>query len=155
RPRKYPRPDEPAKGYTRIYVDETGAQLAQPITEATPVPERRPAPEPQPSIEVALPADADVRKMVDEYGELDRQVQLHAAVALRHDTLKKAIKRMFDGVPADADGTIEGNVYLLRLSPRERERKVRSMDELIAVVGLETFCEVVTVSLAALEDRIG
>src|SRR5262245_17502750 len=101
RPRKHPLPDapaaEPSKSYTRIYVDDTGRDLAQPITEAAPAKERRPAPEPQPSVEVALPADADVRKIVDEYGELDRQVQLHAAVALRHDVLKKAIKGMFDG----------------------------------------------------------
>jgi len=121
-----------SKGYTRIFVDEHGADLAVPITEETEVTRRRPAREPAaPSVDLALPADVEQRRMIDEYGELDRRMQLRASDVARYETLKRAIKSWFDGAPPDADGTVEGEVYLLHLSARERERRVRDMRELL------------------------
>ena len=76
--------------------------------------------------EVAVPADRAQRQMVDEYGELDRRMQLTAPDVARYDVLKRAIKSWFDVMPPDADGVLEGRVYRLHLSARERERRVRS-----------------------------
>lgn len=145
-----------SKGYTRIFVDEHGADLAVPITEETEMTRRRPAREPAaPSVDLALPADVEQRRMIDEYGELDRRMQLRASDVARYETLKRAIKSWFDGAPPDADGTVEGEVYLLHLSARERERRVRDMRELLEVIGLDTLLELATVGLGVLEDRIG
>jgi hypothetical protein len=145
-----------SKGYSRIFVDEHGADLAVPITEETEVKRRGPAREPAaPSVELAIPTDLEMRKICDEYGELDRRMQLRAADTARYETLKKAIKSWFDGAPPDADGTVEGEIYLLHLSARERERRVRDMRELLEVIGLDALLEVCTVALGALEDRIG
>lgn len=162
RPRKYPlpavattEPPEPSKGYTRIYVDQHGAALATPVTESEPRPERRPAPAPQPTQDVTLASDEAQRAMIDEYGELARRVQMHEADRQRFELLKTQIKAWFDSAPADADGDVDGNLYRLHVTARERERRIRSMQALIETIGLEKFLELCTVSIGALEDTIG
>lgn len=156
-PRK---PAEPAldahpKGYSKIYVGEDRQDLAEPVTTETERRGPRPVPIPIPSLEVALPSNLDQRKMIDEYGELDRRKQLHAADEARYETLKRAIKGWFDQAPADADGIVEGDLYRLHLSARERERKIRDMKELADVIGIEKLLELASVALTALENIMG
>jgi hypothetical protein len=122
-------------------------------TQPVPAPPRRGRP--PVSVEVAAPIDRQQRKMVDEYGELDRRMQMLAPDTARYEVLKKAIKSWFDGMPPDADGIVEGNVYRLHLSARERERRVRSMRDLVGVIGLDKFLELATVPIGALEDLLG
>ena len=105
--------------------------------------------------EVAVPVDRAQRQMVDEYGELDRRMQLTAPDVARYDVLKRAIKSWFDVMPADADGVLEGRVYRLHLSARERERRVRSMRDLVEVIGLDKFLELASVAIGPLEDLLG
>ena len=105
--------------------------------------------------EVAVPVDRAQRQMVDEYGELDRRMQLTAPDVARYDVLKRAIKSWFDVMPADADGVLEGRVYRLHLSARERERRVRSMRDLVDVIGLDKFLELANVACGPLEDLLG
>ena len=93
--------------------------------------------------------------MVDEYGELDRRMQLTAPDVARYDVLKRAIKSWFDVMPPDADGVLEGRVYRLHLSARERERRVRSMRDLVEVIGLDKFLELASVASGPLEDLLG
>jgi hypothetical protein len=107
------------------------------------------------SAEVAVSVDREQRKMVDEYGELDRRMQLLNPDVVRYDALKRAIKSWFDRVPADADAIVEGEVYRLHLSARERERRVRSMRALVDVIGLDKFLEMASVPIGALEDLLG
>jgi hypothetical protein len=107
------------------------------------------------SLELAVTVDREQRKMVDEFGELDRRMQLLSPDAARYDGLKRAIKSWFDRVPADVDGIVEGEVYRLHLSARERERRVRSMRDLVEVIGLDKFLELCSVPIGALEDLLG
>jgi hypothetical protein len=107
------------------------------------------------NLEVAVTVDRAQRQMVDEYGELDRRMQLLSPDAARYDVLKRAIKSWFDRVPADADGIVEGKVYRLHLSARERERRIRSMRDLVAAVGLDKFLELASVPIGVLEDLLG
>lgn len=146
-----------SKGYTRIFVAEDGTHLTVPIVEETETTRRQARPSASaaaPSVALAL-TDVEQRRMIDEYGELDRRMQLCASDVARYETLKKAIKSWFDAAPPDADGTVEGEVYLLHLSARERERRVRDMRELLEVIGIDALLELATVALGALEDRIG
>ena len=99
--------------------------------------------------------DREQRKMVDEYGELDRRMQLLSPDTARYDTLKRAIKSWFDRLPPDVDGIVEGQVYRLHLSARERERRVRSMRDLVAAIGMEKFWEICTVPIGAIQDLLG
>jgi hypothetical protein len=82
-------------------------------------------------------------------------MQLLAPDVARFESLKRAIKSWFDRLPADAEGTIEGNLYRLHLSARERERRVSSMRALVDVIGLEKFLELASVPIGALEDLLG
>lgn len=115
-------------------------------------PARIEAPKPA---EVAVSLDRLQRKMVDEYGELDRRLQMQAPDTARYELLKRAIKSWFDGAPADADGIVEGTIYRLHFSARERERRVRSLRDLVGVIGLDKFLELASVPIGALEDLLG
>lgn len=125
-------------------------------------PERAPARRGRPpkavaahSAELAVTVDRMQRQMVDEYGELDRRMQMLARDVARYDVLKRAIKSWFDGLPPDVDSTVEGQVYRLHLSARERERRVRNMRDLVASIGIEKFLEIANVTIGALEDMMG
>ena len=148
--------EPPSHGYTRIYLDETGAALAEPLTESEPrKAPPKPAPAPAPTEDVTLASDEAQRALIDEYGELARKVLMHAATAARFELLKGQIKAWFDSAPCDADGDVDGVLYRIHVTARERERRVRSMSELYNAIGLEKFLEVATVTIGALEDAIG
>jgi hypothetical protein len=118
----------------------------------------RPPAEPQAPVEileVTVASDAEQRKMIDEYGELDRRMQLHAAETARYELLKRVIKSWFDQAPADADGAVEGEIYRLHLTARERERRIRDMRELVELIGLDKLLELASVKLSTLEDLLG
>jgi len=118
-------------------------------------PPRRPVPQAKEADVAAVGIDRHQRLLVDEYGELDRRMQCNAPDVGRYELLKKAIKAWFNAMPPDADATIEGDVYRLHVSARERERRVKSMRGLIAVIGMDKFCEIATVPIGAIEDLIG
>lgn len=107
--------------------------------------------------EVAAPADRMRLEMVDEYGELARQVQMFEPVQARFELLKHAIKSWFDDAPADAEASIEGKVYLLNISARQRVRKIRDIHELAAATGTKELLDIMThhVPLGPLEELIG
>jgi hypothetical protein len=110
---------------------------------------------PAATAELAVTVDREQRRMVDEYGELDRRMQMLAPDAARYETLKRAIKSWFDQAPPDVDGIVEGQVYRLHLSARERERRARSTRDVLAAVGEEEFFDLVSVPIGALEDLLG
>lgn len=139
--------------YTKIFVRE--GEIAPPAEPEPGKREKLPEPEFTPSVEVSVSSDADQRRLIDEYGELDRKMQLRAMDSARYETLKRAIKSWFDQAPADADGYVEGEIYMLHLSARERERKMRSMRELVDAIGIDRFLDLVTVSIGAIENLIG
>lgn len=107
--------------------------------------------------EVAAPADRVKLAMCDEYGELDRQLQVIAPVMARHELLKRAIKSWFDHAPADAEACIEGKVYLLNISARERVRRIRDIQQLALEVGTDDLLDILAkfVPLGVIEDLIG
>lgn len=140
------------RGHVRMYIRE--GQEPAPPDEPEPAPKPK-APEYEPEIEVSLTSNSDQRRIVDEYGELDRRMQLRAMDAARYDVLKRAIKSWFDQAPADADGTVDGEFYLLHLSARERERKVRNLRQVIEIIGLDKFLELVVLPIGRLEDLLG
>jgi hypothetical protein len=82
-------------------------------------------------------------------------MQIRAADVARYESLKKAIKNWFSSVPPEADGCVEGDVYLLHLSACERERKIRDMHALVELIGLDKVLELATVPLGMLENLLG
>lgn len=97
------------------------------------------------------------REMIDEFGELNRQVQMFEPVQTRFELVKKAIKSWFDDAPADAEATVEGKVYLLHISARQRVRRIRDMQQLALEVGHDELLGMLAshVPLGVIEDLIG
>jgi len=142
------------RGYIRIY-ERKGHKIEAPREPRVPKPKPPAEPDWTPSTEVTLAGDEHQKAMIDEYGELDRRMQLRAMDTQRYETLKRAIKTWFDQAPPDADGTVEGEVYLLHLSARERERKLRDLHEVVELIGLDKVLELATVPVGALENILG
>lgn len=141
------------KGYVKLYTPEGEVPVAP---EEPHKPKRRePEPTPEPSLEVTVASDEQQRALIDEYGELDRRMQLRATDTARYESLKRAIKSWFAGIPADADGTVEGDVYLLHLSACERERKLRSVRDLVEEIGLDKVLDLAVVPIGQLENMLG
>lgn len=140
------------KGYVTLYVPE-----GEPAPPAPQEPEKlpKPSPEPEAPLDITVASDAVQRALIDEYGELDRRMQIRATDYGRYESLKRAIKTWFEQVPPDADGTVEGEVYLLHLSARERERRIRDIREVIEIIGLDKVLEIATVPIGALENLLG
>jgi hypothetical protein len=141
------------KGYVKLFVPEGEV----PAAPAEPERPKRQAqePSPDPALDITVASDAEQRALIDEYGELDRRMQLRATDTARYESLKRAIKAWFANVPPDADGTVEGDVYLLHLSACERERKIRSVQDLVEVIGLEKVLDLAIVPIGQLENLIG
>ena len=149
-------PPHASKGYSRIFVGPDGTDLAVPLIEETEVRRHAPAPAPvAPSVELAIPTDGDQKALIDEFGELNRQVQLHAPVVARFELLKRTLKGWLDGAPNDADAVLEGQLYRLHMSARERERHVRSVQEVADRIGLERLFQIITVPVVALQAILG
>lgn len=141
---------EGRKGYVKLYTapGETPEPPAEPEKPKREV-------QPDPVLEISVATDEAQRALVDEYGELDRRMQLRATDTARYEALKRGIKSWFGNVPADADGTVEGEVYLLHLSACERERKIRSVRELVDIIGLDKVLDLAVVPIGALENLLG
>lgn len=100
--------------------------------------------------------DALQAKVIDEYGELDRQVREFAPIAAKHESLKKIIKAWCEEMPADEGAMLEGRQYKILVGARERERKFKSLSKVFKACGtLKRFLSVCTVAIGALEELIG
>jgi len=141
------------KGYVKLFTPEGETPVAPAEPEK---PKRQAQEQPQePALDITLASDAEQRAMIDEYGELDRRMQLRATDTARYEVLKRAIKTWFANIPPDADGIVEGDVYLLHLSACERERSIRDVRELVEAIGLEKVLDLAVVPIGKLENLMG
>lgn len=106
---------------------------------------------------LAKPQKVPTREqIIDEYGELDRKVQQFAPTAKRHEELKSVIKGWYDKYPAEKATVAAGRRFEIQVSPREKERRFRSMEAVSkAVGGLKKFLALCSVPLGAVEEAIG
>ena len=103
----------------------------------------------------AVPPDLEQRRMVDEYGELRRKLDLVAADVKRLEVLKKAIRTWFDSLPPDADGVCEGQYYRLHLGPKEKERNIRNRREIVERIGIDKLLEIAIIPITELQRLMG
>ena len=98
--------------------------------------------------------------MIDEYGELDRQVRQFQPVADRHESLKKLLKLKLDGLAPPGESFVRaGYVYELQVSAAANERKIGSMAAVYKAFrklgGLKAFLEACSIGITVLEERLG
>jgi predicted RNase H-like nuclease (RuvC/YqgF family) len=71
-----------------------------------------------------VPKDAQIQAEIDEYGELQREIDLMAPKLQRHKILKEKLqKRMNDaGAEAERPTWLDGLCYQVQMTARRRER---------------------------------
>jgi hypothetical protein len=104
---------------------------------------------------VALAVVPSQSALIDEFGELDRQVQAFQPIVSRHEELKKIIKSWYDDWPAEQAAIASGKLYTLQISPRENQRSIVSIAKVAKLLGAKVFQAMATVPIKALEDRLG
>jgi hypothetical protein len=94
---------------------------------------------------------------LDEFGELDRQMQLIAPP--RYRSLRKEILAEYENSPAGQAIEAHGRHYVIRLSPRARERKIfdklKAFQLLRKAIGLEVLTGLITIPLRDAIDKHG
>lgn len=89
--------------------------------------------------------------LIDEFGELDRQVLEFKPRADRHKKLKDTIAGWF-GTRPDEQCEAEGQLYRVRVGPRAVERKITKMRALYRFLGLAEFLRRCTFPLKTLDS---
>ena len=112
------------------------------------------------ALEVVSTGPQTLEELIDEYGELDRQVSQFRPVADRYETCKKLLKGQLDGqAPAHESFVRTGFGYELQVSARASERKIGSMASVYKAFrklgGLKAFLEVCSIAIGVLEEKLG
>jgi hypothetical protein len=93
-------------------------------------------------------------RVVDEFGELSRQIAAFKPVIDRHKVLEREIASWYDSDnPAEAY-EIEGSVYTAQVSARKRERRIVDMGKLFRHLGKLDFIRWCTFPLSAIDKLI-
>jgi hypothetical protein len=90
--------------------------------------------------------------IIDEFGELNRQVTAFKPVAKRHRQLQETIVSWFDDNPAEGHRA-EGGLYRVILGPRLIKRRVTKMRALARALGAR-FWELCSFGVEACEDNV-
>ena len=65
---------------------------------------------------------ATLEQDIDEFGDLQRQIDLMAPLMERHKVLKDSFEELLKDAPADKPAVLRGKLYELQLGPRRNER---------------------------------
>lgn len=94
--------------------------------------------------------------LIDEYGELDRQIQQFKPVLDRHEKIKQIIKSWYVDRAPEATDVIHGRVYEIQIGAREKERTWESMAKVVkAIGGPKVLMGICAVAIKSVEDLIG
>jgi hypothetical protein len=103
----------------------------------------------------AFPADSSRADLVDEFAELDRQVQLFKPKKDRHEELNKLIKSWYEDFPADKTAIAEGHCYYIRVGVKAQKRTWTSIIKLYRALKRDAFFSICEVALGKAEEILG
>lgn len=89
--------------------------------------------------------------IVDEFGELERQIALWKPRIDRAAELRKIIENWYANDVAEESFTIAGKLYMVVLSPRAKKRSIVGMTKLYKLLGAKIFLEWCTFPLQAID----
>jgi hypothetical protein len=104
---------------------------------------------------VMTPTERSRESILDEYGELDRQVRAFAPTKKRHEVLRTQILDMEPGLHAEQFITLSGSIYDVTISERENESHVLNMAKLYKAMTRETFLGVCKITVKVIEAALG
>lgn len=93
--------------------------------------------------------------IIDEYGELSRQLAELDPIKSRHELLRKVIQGWFDAVPADEPAVMQGRRFTLQVSPKENSTKLKSIRAVFREMGENKFLDHCSITLKAVKDVLG
>lgn len=93
--------------------------------------------------------------LIDEYGELSRQIDAFAPTVRRQKAIEEELVSWVENVPADRSTELVGNNYVIQVSERQYQRRILSMQKVYKAVGsLKAFLENCSFSLKALDALV-
>jgi hypothetical protein len=100
------------------------------------------------------PADpfAHLAPVVDEIGDLERELDPLKPKAARLDLLRKKIREAYADAPAESEHTLEGSRFAIVVGPRGNQTII-DIPKLLKSVGVKLFARLATVTLKALESE--
>ena len=105
-----------------------------------------------------IPLDQILRqKLIDEFGELDRQVKQFAPTAKRHEAIAKEIRSWYVNHPAEQGALAEGTLYEVQVSARGEERQfsLKAKLQILKELGRAKAMALFTITLKAAEEALG
>ena len=103
------------------------------------------------------PATNLQRKLVDEYGELDRKVTEFAPTKRRHEEVAKTIRGWYENAPADKSDVVEGAKYSIQVGARGEERHFspKSRAAIFKQLGAKVAFKFFGITLKAATEALG
>lgn len=93
--------------------------------------------------------------LIDEYGELSRQLEEIQPVVARHKMIRSMIQSWFDSTAADEPVLLQGRRYTLQVSPRENATTLKSIRAIFREMGESKFLDHCSITLKAVKDCLG
>jgi hypothetical protein len=97
----------------------------------------------------AVSPDPKLIALVDEIGDLEKELAPHKPKAARLEKLRKQLRDRYDDKPADQPVTADGARYCIELGARAMQTVV-NVPKLFKAMKLATFLKVATVTLKAI-----
>ena len=96
----------------------------------------------------------DRAALIDEYGELSRQLdELKPAIA-RHRELSQILQSWYSDAPADQPDTARGRIYILQISPRDNHTSFKDLRKVYRVLGVSKFLKLCSITLKAVKEAV-
>lgn len=111
----------------------------------------------RPTLLLPLQTAPSREQLVDEFGELDRQIQILTPKIKRHEALKLQIRGWYQDLPADVPAIATGSIYEVQVSARGQERSftLKAKIKIFAKLGKARAMELFSITLKAVEDAFG
>lgn len=104
---------------------------------------------------VMSPTTPSRESILDEYGELSRQVAAFDPIKKRHEKLRTQILTWYPDLPDEESKALSGDLYDVTITPRETQRRIINMSRVYRGLGRDKFFKVCKVTIEALEEAFG
>lgn len=93
-------------------------------------------------------------KLIDEYGELCRQIDEIKPAIARHKLLGSMLQSWFEEVPAEESVAFAGRYYTLQASPRDNQTKLKDIRKVYKALGAAKFLSLCSITLKAVRESL-
>jgi hypothetical protein len=92
--------------------------------------------------------------VIDQLGQYEQDIAALEEIKKLAAPLRAEVRSWFADLPAETAATAEGFKFLLTVGPRENERSIKSMMQVLDRVGSEVFLAECSLTLKALRDIV-